>query len=102
MAISFLRKEKIRQRHPLYGQQPIEVCHIKDKFLGGSDEDENLVPLTRPSHLADHVEKATESEDWGVAARQYGAARLIAKRMTPEEIEEANRLLAEMPKVRNK
>lgn len=68
--------------------------------MGGSDEDENLVPLTRPSHLADHVEKATESEDWGVAARQYGAARLIARRLTPEELDEANRLLSELPKKR--
>lgn len=102
MAISLKRKEAIRQSSPLYGQVPLEVCHVKDRFLGGTDDDENLVPLTRPAHLVDHVTKAENSEDWGVASRQYGAARLIAKRMTREEIDEANRLLAQMPKVRKK
>lgn len=100
MSISSKRKELIRQQHPLYGQEVIEVTHIQDRFLNGSDEDDNLRPLTRPQHLADHVSKAERSEEWDVARRQYGAARLIAKRMTPDETEEANQLLAQMPKPR--
>lgn len=97
MGIGLILKEKIRQLNPLYGQTPIEVHHRQPKFLQGSDEVENLVGLSRPQHLAEHVKQAMESEDWGTARRQYGGARLIAQRMTEEEIEEANRLLAQLP-----
>lgn len=102
MAISLKRKEAIRQEHPLYGQQRIQVAHIQDKFLGGTDDDTNVRPLTVPEHIIDHVTKATSEENWDIARRQYGAAHLIAVNATPEEIAEANRLLAQMPVVRKK
>jgi hypothetical protein len=100
MSISLKHKEAIRQKHPLYGQVRIQVAHILDRFRGGSDEDENLEPLTVPEHIADHVAKAMESEDWGTARRQYGGAHLLAVNATPEEIKEANRLLTKLPKRR--
>ncbi len=48
MAISLKRKEAIRQQHPLYGQQPIEVHHQQPRFLDGTDDDENFY-IVRPT-----------------------------------------------------
>lgn len=102
MPISLKRKEAIRQEHPLYGQVRIQVAHIEDRFKGGSDDDENLRPLTVGEHIVDHVTKAENEENWDIARRQYGAAHVLAVNATKEEIDEANRLLAQMPKVRKK
>lgn len=98
VGISLAIKESIRKQHPLYGQARIEVAHIQDSFLGGTGERTNLMPLTLPEHLVDHVEKAQSTDDWIVARKQYGAAHMIAQRMTEEEIERANVLLAKRRK----
>lgn len=100
MGISLGRKEAIRKQHPLYGQVRIQVAHIQDRFLGGGDEDENLVPLTVAEHIVDHVEKAKNSGTWEIAVRHYGGAHLLAVNATEAEINEANRLLAQLPKRR--
>jgi hypothetical protein len=100
IGISFAVKESIRKQHPLYGTRRIEVAHIQDEFLGGSGERSNLQPLSIPEHLADHVNKAQQATDWRIASRQYGAAHLIATRATPSELEEANALIANLPKKR--
>jgi hypothetical protein len=94
------KKELVRRQHPQYGQRRIECAHIKDSFLGGTNDLDNLKPLSIPEHLVDHVTKAEQATDWEIARRQYSAARLIAYRATPEEIEEANQMLASMPKRR--
>lgn len=93
------KKERIRQQHPQYGKMRIEVAHIIDHFLGGTSDEENLKPMTLPEHLIDHVTKAMDSDNWQIASRQYGAAHLIASRMTEEENEIAN---AMMPKIRRR
>lgn len=100
MAISTNRKESIRQQHPLYGQVRIQVAHVQDRFKGGSDDNENLVPMTVGEHIVDHVAKAMSETERRNIDRQYGAAGILARNATPEEIAEANRLLAQMPKVR--
>jgi len=33
MGLSFRHKETIRKQHPLYGQERIQVTHIKDRFF---------------------------------------------------------------------
>jgi hypothetical protein len=100
MAISLNRKEAIRQQHPLYGQVRIQVAHIVDRFKGGTDEDENLTPKTVPEHILDHVTKAMSETDRVNMEKQYGSAHLLAVNATEEEIKEANRLLAQMPRRR--
>lgn len=93
IGISLKIKEDIRKQHPEYGKKRIECAHVTDAFLGGTGKRENLIPLSIPEHILDHVVKAESTEDWDIAQRQYGAAHLIAKRATPQEIEEANQLL---------
>lgn len=93
VGISIGVKTSIRKLHPDYGKKRIEVAHIVDEFLGGTGQRTNLQPLTVAEHLADHVHKAEEANDWNVACKQYGAAHMIATRATEEELEEANQLL---------
>ena len=97
MGLSFTCKEVIRKQHPLYGQERIQVTHIKDRFLGGDDSDENLRPLLVSEHIANHYSKAINTENWSIAVRQYGAARILVVNATLEEIDEANKLIAQMP-----
>lgn len=100
VAISIARKESIRKEHPLYGQERIQVAHIVDRFKGGSDDDSNLTPMTVPEHIVDHVTKAMSETERQNIMKQYGAAHLLAVNATEEEIAEANRLLARMPRRR--
>lgn len=100
MAISTNRKEAIRQQHPLYGQERIQVAHIVDRFKGGSDDDDNLVPMTVPEHILDHVQKAMQETNRVDMEKQYGGAHLLAVNATEEEIKKANLLLAQMPRRR--
>lgn len=100
MGISLNRKNEIRQKHPLFGQARIHVTHILDKFRGGTDDNENLVARTVSEHIAEHYEKAVNEEVWKIAEVQYRSAHILAVNATPEEIEEANRLLAQIPKRR--
>jgi len=100
MGISVGRKEQIRKQHPLYGQERIQVAHVLDRFKGGADTDDNLTPLTIPEHILDHVQKAMHETNRYNIERQYGAAHLLASNATEEEIEKANLLLAQMPRVR--
>lgn len=102
MAISLNRKEAIRQQHPLYGQVRIQVAHVVDRFKGGSDEDDNLIPMTVGEHIVDHVIKAMSETERRNIDRQYGAAGILARNATEEEIREANKLLADLPKTRKK
>ena len=97
MGLSFNHKEAIRKQHPLYGQKRIQVAHVQDRFLNGSDGDENLRPLLVSEHIVDHYSKAVNTEEWSIAIKQYNAAHLLAVNATPEEIKEANRLIAQMP-----
>lgn len=98
IGISINIKTALRKLHPDYGKKRIEIAHIQDEFLGGTGQRTNLQPLTIAQHLVDHVHKAEESTDWEIAYRQYGAAHMIASRATPEEIAEANKLLAKKKK----
>lgn len=100
VGISLGIKTAIRKLHPQYGEKRIEVCHIQDRFKDGTDTEDNLVGLSVGEHIADHVLKAMNETDKKNIFRQYGAASLIAKRATPEEIEEANRLLSQLPRRR--
>lgn len=100
VGISLAVKESIRKQHPKYGEERIEVAHVVDAFKGGTGQRENLIPLSIPEHIVDHVVKAENEENWEDAARQYGAAHMIAKRATAEEIAKANLLLAQLPKKR--
>lgn len=99
MADRSLSKEEIRQQHPLYGQERIEVHHQLPRHRGGDDSNENKIPETLPEHALAHLRLAEETNDWSVAKKDYGAVRLIVGRMTEHELEEFN---AQLPTTRKR
>ena len=94
-----LSKEEIRQQHPLYGIQRIEVHHDTPKFRGGDNSDKNKVPLTLPEHALAHLNNAAKLTNRRDIEKEMGAFRLIIHRMTDTEV---NQLTAKLPQCRPK
>lgn len=95
MGISLKSKEEIRQEHPLYGQERIEVDHITPRYKGGDSQRTNLQPLTIVEHAEKHWTAAVQEAQYAHARKEYGAVRLIVMRMTEQELNAFNGWLAE-------
>lgn len=99
MGISLKSKEEIRQEHPLYGQERIEVDHIVPRYKGGDSQRTNLQPLSIVQHASKHWTAAVHEAQYAHARKEYGAVRLIVMRMTEGELNAFNGWLAEQADV---
>lgn len=94
-----LNKEAIRQQHPLYGQERIEVSHSLPRYRGGTDDPDNLSPQTIVDHALIHLHSAGEMTNRRDIEREMGAFRLIMARMTEQELAQ---LSTHLPQVRQR
>jgi hypothetical protein len=91
-----ISKDSLRKQHPDYGFVTLELAHIVDAHEGGKRTGGNLVPMTRPQHLLDHMAKADTAPNQYERRRQLGAAISILNRMDKTERQEISPLLPEL------
>lgn len=94
IAVAFHLKRRVKAQRPEVPPEELEIHHVRPRYKGGKDYEENLVALRRPEHALEHYKEMVKSKGRDRHAN-FWAVEQIKKRMSEEEVQEFRQLVSQ-------